>query len=66
MDCHYREYTLEIRVNGEFNRQIDVFESVEKAKEAAKEVSLEPNETIDIVCIEYDADMNELSAESIY
>ncbi len=66
MDCHYREYALEVRVNGEFDRQIDVFESIEKAEKAAKEVHLESNETIDIVCIEYDADMNELSAESIY
>ncbi|WP_027438751.1 hypothetical protein [Lachnospira multipara] len=62
----YREYALEVRVNGEFDRQIDVFVSVEEAEEAAKEVSLKPNETIDIVCIEYDENMHELSAESIY
>lgn len=66
MDCHYREYALEVRVNGEFDRQIDVFGSIEKAEKAAKEISLEPNETIDIVCIGYDANMNEISAESIY
>lgn len=62
----YREYALEVRVNGEFDRQIDVFVSAEEAEEAAKEISLKPNETIDIVCIKYDENMHELSAESIY
>ncbi len=66
MDYHYCEYALEVRANDKFERQIDVFQSIEKAEEAAKEVSLEPDETIDIICIKYDADMNELSAESIY
>lgn len=60
------EYALEIRVNGSFDRQIDVYNSIEAAERAAEKVTLNSNEDCDIVRIEYDDNGNEISATSIY
>jgi hypothetical protein len=58
---HHYVYVLEIRVNGKLIRQVDIFESYKCAEEAAKEISLEPNETTNIAVVEYDAYMNKLA-----
>lgn len=60
MKKHY-VYVLEIRVNGRLIHQVDIFESYKCAENAAKEISLKPNETINIACVEYDPYMNKLA-----
>ena len=60
------EYALEIRVNGSFDRQIDVYNSIEAAERAAEKITFDSDEDYDIVRIEYDDSGNEISATSIY
>ena len=60
------EYALEIRRFGSFYHQVDVYQNLEDAEEAAKTIVLDSEEETDIVRIEYDDDDNEVSAESVY
>ena len=60
MKYHY-VYILEIRVDGRLIRQVDMFESYKCAENAAKEISLKPNETTNIAVVKYDAYMNKLA-----
>ncbi len=60
MSRHYYKYVLEVRVDGKLIRLVDVFDRYKHAEMAAKEISLKPNESINIACVEYDACMNKL------
>ena len=55
------EYSVEIRDsgNGKFIRQIDVFDTYEKANSGNKDIILNGNEYLDIFFIKYDADGDE-------
>ena len=63
---YYCEYALEIRRNGSFYHQVDVYQQLVDAEKAAKTLTLDSEEETDIVRIEYDDDGNEVSAESVY
>ena len=58
---HHYVYVLEIRANGKLIHQVDIFESYKCAENAAKEISLKPNETTNIAVVEYNAYMNKLA-----
>ena len=60
-----KEYAVEVRNDSKFDRQIDVYTSLEKAEEKANSLDLEPGEEADIVCIEYDDNENEIAAYSV-
>lgn len=72
-EVYRREYAVEIRKkldneSTKFLEQVDVFYSVEDAETCKKEYNepLSNNEFIDIICIEYDANDNEIGFYSIY
>jgi hypothetical protein len=60
-----KEYAVEVRYDDKFDRQIDVYSSLEKAEETANSLDLEPGEEADIVCIEYDDNESEIAAYSV-
>ena len=64
--CAREEYALEVRVNDNFDRQIDVYSTIHEAEAQKKKLQLGADETADIVRIKYDNDGNEISAQSIY
>jgi hypothetical protein len=59
-----REYSVEVynRLTDKWDRQIDVFNTVEEAEEFCKENPLDDTEEYSIWCIEYDTDENEIDS----
>ena len=58
----YNEYAVEVNNEKGFVRQIDVFQTIEEAQEFAKygDIKLEDGEYINIICIEYDENGDEI------
>ena len=61
-ECAYTEYAVEVNNNKGFVRQIDVFDSYEKAREFADEYNefLVEDEYLNIIFIDYDKNDNEI------
>ncbi len=65
-EVYKEEFAVEVNNNG-FVRQIDVFETLEKADRFMKECNepLEEDEFLNIICIEYNENEDEIGFYSV-
>lgn len=67
-EVYKEEFAVEINNDNGFVRQIDVFDTLEEADEFIKEYNkpLEEDEFLNIICIEYNENEDEIGFYSVF